>query len=66
MRDIDSLQTTLLFPTERPFSLTAFRDHTWDLTINNRVRFAGGQEVQLSFINYAARNMHQGREHVRF
>jgi hypothetical protein len=35
------------------------------MTVNNRFRFAAGQELQLSFINYAARNVHQGREHAR-
>jgi hypothetical protein len=65
VHDIDSLTTTLLFPTERPFSLSASRDATWNLTINNRVRFRGGQEVQLSFISYAARNVPQGRERAR-
>jgi hypothetical protein len=65
VHDIDALQTTLLFPTERPFSVSASRDDTWDMTVNNRFRFAAGQELQLSFINYAARNVHQGREHAR-
>ena len=65
VQDIDSLQTTLLFPTRRPFSAAASRDDTWDLTINNRFRFSSGQEIQLSFINYAARNVHQGRERAR-
>jgi hypothetical protein len=35
------------------------------LSLNNRFRFAGGQEIQLSFVNYAARNAHQGRERAR-
>ena len=65
VHDIDSLHTTLLFPTERPFSAPSSRDNTWDLTVNNRFRFPGGQQIQLSFINYAARNAHQGREHAR-
>lgn len=65
VHDIDSLHTTLYFPTERPFSAAGSRDLTWDLTLTNRFRFEGGQEVQLSFINYAARNVHQGRERAR-
>jgi hypothetical protein len=65
VHDIDDLQTTLFFPTERPFFAAGSRDNTWDLTVNNRFRFPAGQEIQLSFINYAARNAHQGREHAR-
>jgi hypothetical protein len=65
VHDVNALQTTLLFPTERQFSIPASNDNTWDFTVNNRFRFSGGQEVQLSFINYAARNVHQGRERAR-
>jgi hypothetical protein len=65
VHDIDSLQTTLFFPTTRPFSLASSRDDTWDFTVNNRFGFSGGQEIQLSFINYAARNVNQGRERAR-
>ena len=65
VHDIDAIQTTLLFPTERPFFAPGSRDKTWDLTVNNRYRFSSGQELQLSFINYAARNAHQGRELAR-
>ena len=65
VHDIDAQETTLLFPTVRPFTIPASRDATWDLTINNRLRFSGGQEIQLSFISYAARNVPQGRERAR-
>ena len=65
VHDIDALATTLLFPTARPFTIPASRDATWDLTLNNRFRFSGGQELQLSFISYAARNVPQGRERAR-
>lgn len=65
VHDIDAIQTTLFFPTERPFFAPGSRDKTWDLTVNNRYQFPGGQELQLSFINYAARNAHQGRERAR-
>jgi hypothetical protein len=65
VHDIDSLHTTLFFPTERPFFAPGSRDQTWDLTINNRFRMPRGQEIQLSYINYAARNAHQGRERAR-
>lgn len=65
VHDIDALETMLLFPTARPFTIPASRDATWDLTLNNRLRFSGGQELQLSFISYAARNVPQGRERAR-
>jgi hypothetical protein len=65
VHDIDDLETTLLFPIERPFFAAGSRDQTWDLTVNNRFRFPRGQELQLSFVNYAARNAHQGRERAR-
>lgn len=65
VHDVDALQTTLLFPTARPFSAPASRDDTWDLTLNNRFRLPGGQEIQVSFVSYAARNVPQGRERAR-
>jgi hypothetical protein len=65
VHDIDAINTTLLFPTERPFFAPGSRDNTWDFTVNNRFRFSSGQEIQLSFITYAARNAHQGRERSR-
>jgi hypothetical protein len=65
VHDIDAIQTTLLFPYERPFFAPGSRDRTWDLTVNNRFRLSSGQELQLSYINYAARNAHQGRERAR-
>jgi hypothetical protein len=65
VHDIDALETTLLFPTARAFTIPASRDATWDLTLNNRLRFSGGQELQVSFISYAARNVPQGRERAR-
>jgi hypothetical protein len=65
VNDIDALEAMLLFPTARPFTTSASRDATWDLTLNNRFRFSGGQELQVSFISYAARNVPQGRERSR-
>ena len=35
---IDAFETTLFFPTPRPFSLDASREGAWDLTLNNRVQ----------------------------
>ena len=63
--DIDALETTLLFPTRRPFALAASRDDTWDLTLNNRLELPGAVELQASYIYAAGRNVPQGRERAR-
>ncbi len=62
---IDAFETTLRFPTPRPFVLGASTDDTWDLTVNNRVQTPGGIELQLSYIYYGARNVPQGRARAR-
>ena len=62
---IDVFETTLRFPTPRPFELNASTDDTWDLTVNNRVQAPGGVELQVSYIYCGARNVSQGREHAR-
>jgi hypothetical protein len=63
--DIDALDTILFFPTRRPFTLSGSLDHTWDLTINNRVVLPRGLELQANYIRYASRNVPQGRERAR-
>jgi hypothetical protein len=63
--DIDALQTTLLFPTPRPFAIPASRDDGWASTINNRFRLPRAAELQLSHVYYSARNVPQGRERAR-
>ncbi len=63
--DIEALQTTLLFPTPRPFSLPASNDDTWDLTINNQIRLPRDGELLLSYIYHARRNVPQGWERAR-
>lgn len=65
VNDIDALETELLFPTRRPFSLAASRDDTWNFTINNQVQLPREGELQLSYIYYAGRNVPQGRELAR-
>jgi hypothetical protein len=62
---MDALQTTLLFPTARAFSIPSSRDDTWDATINNRIQLPRGAELQLSHVYYAARAVPQGRERAR-
>lgn len=63
--DIDAFETTLLFPTRRPFALAASRDEAWDVTVNNRVELPGTVELQMSYIFYGKRNVPQGRELAR-
>jgi len=63
--DIEALQTTLLFPTPRPFSLAASKDDTWDFTINNQIQLPREAEVLFSYIYYARRNVPQGWERAR-
>jgi outer membrane cobalamin receptor len=65
VNDIDAFETTLFFPTPRPFTFAASRDDTWDFTINNRVQLPQSAELQLSYVYYAGRNVPQGRELAR-
>lgn len=65
VNDIDALETTLLFPTRRPFSIPSSSDHSWDFTINNRLQLPRAAELQLSHVYYAARAVPQGRERAR-
>ena len=62
---IDGLETTLFFPTRRPFALAGSEDDTWDVTLNNMVQAPAGFELQVSYIYYAGRNVPQGRERPR-
>ena len=63
--DIEALDTILFFPTRRPFTLSGSQDHTWDMTLNNRVLLPRGLELQANYIRYASRNVPQGRERAR-
>ncbi len=63
--EVDRLETTLLFPTPRPFVLEGSRDDTWDFTLNNRLTLPGEGDAQVSYIYYAGRNVPQGRERAR-
>ena len=40
------LDTILFFPTRRPFRLSGSKDHTWDLTLNNRFVLPGGSSCK--------------------
>jgi outer membrane receptor protein involved in Fe transport len=63
--DIEALDTILFFPTRRPFTLSGSKDHTWDMTLNNRFVLPRGLELQANYIRYASRNVPQGRERAR-
>jgi outer membrane receptor protein involved in Fe transport len=63
--DIDAFETTLLFPTPRPFALAASSEGSWDLTLNNRFQLPRSVELQANFVYYAERNVPQGRDRAR-
>ena len=54
-----------VLPTRRPFALPGSKDHTWDLTLNNRFVLPRGLELQANYIRCGARNEPQGRERAR-
>ena len=63
--DIEPLETILLFPTPRPFSVAASRDDTWDLTVNNQIGLPQDGDLRVGFVYYAARDVPQGRQRAR-
>jgi hypothetical protein len=62
---IDALETELMFPTRRPFTLAASRDNTWDVTLNNQIQLPRGIELQAGYIYYGARSVPQGIQRTR-
>jgi outer membrane receptor protein involved in Fe transport len=64
-KTIDADVVTLLFPIERPFVVEYSQEDTWDVTMNNIVRFARGIELQLSLAYYGERNIAQGMQAAR-
>lgn len=52
----------LLFPYERPFTISRTEDTTWDIKITNLIDLTPKTEFQLTFIYYAPKNIPQGRE----
>jgi hypothetical protein len=63
--EIDADIVTLLFPIERPFVVAESEDDTWDLSLNNLVRFGNGMQLQLSLSYYGERNIAQGIQAAR-
>jgi len=64
-KTIDADVVTLLFPIERPFVVEYSQEDTWDVTMNNLVRFARGIELQVSLSYYGERNIAQGMQAAR-
>jgi outer membrane receptor protein involved in Fe transport len=65
LNDIDPFETTLLFPTARPFALPGSSDDTWAVTINNRFTLPRAIELQANYVYYAEKNIPQGIERPR-
>jgi hypothetical protein len=63
--EIDAAQTTLLFPVQRPFSVPATQDNTWDGKLNSLFESPRGLRVQMSFVYYADKNIAQGLQAAR-
>ncbi len=62
---IDAFQGVLYFPYERPFSIDAAEDKTWDMKINNQVDLESGWHFQLTGIYYAPKYIPQGKQLAR-
>jgi hypothetical protein len=65
VNNIEAYEGVLRFPYERPYSLSASKDDTWDLKINNQFELPMDFRLQLTGIYYAARNIPQGRQSAR-
>ena len=65
VNDIDAFETTLLFPTVRPFLIEESDDDTWDLKLGSTFNLPLQTELQLSFVYYADRNVPQGTQKAR-
>jgi hypothetical protein len=60
--EIDAYSGTLYFPYERPFSIDATTDKTWDAKLNNSFELKKDWEIQLTGVYYAAKNIPQGKQ----
>ncbi len=63
--EIDAYSGILYFPYERPFSIEATTDKTWDAKLNNLFKLKKSWEVQLTGIYYASKNIPQGKQLAR-
>lgn len=62
---IDAYSGIMYFPYERPFSIDASTDKTWDLKVNNQFELDKGWEIQLTGIYYADKIIPQGKQFAR-
>ncbi|MDB4582294.1 TonB-dependent receptor [Draconibacterium sp.] len=63
--EIDAYSGIMYFPYERPFSIDATKDKTWDAKLNNQFEFEKGWEIQLTGVYYAEKNIPQGKQLAR-
>jgi len=60
--NIDAYSGTLLFPFERPFTIEAAEDNTWDAKINHQFFLPGQTRIQLNATYFAPKSIPQGRQ----
>jgi outer membrane receptor protein involved in Fe transport len=60
--EIDAYSGTLYFPYERPFSIDATTDKTWDAKMSNQFNLPKDFQIQLTGVYYAAKNIPQGKQ----
>jgi outer membrane receptor protein involved in Fe transport len=63
--EIDAYSGTMYFPYERPFSIDASSDKTWDMKVNNQIILPKGLEIQLTGVYYAEKDIPQGKQFSR-
>lgn len=63
--EIDTYSGTMYFPYERPFSIDATSDKTWDAKLNNQIILKNGFEIQLTGVYYAEKDIPQGKQFSR-
>lgn len=63
--EIDAYSGILYFPYERPFTIDASSDITWDAKLNNNFNLKNDWEIQLTGVYYAPKNIPQGKQLAR-
>lgn len=62
---IHSWEGTLLFPFERPFSISRTTDYSADIKINNQLTLPMDIQAQLSVLYFTPKNIPQGKQYAR-
>jgi hypothetical protein len=62
---IDAYAGMLLFPFERPFTIEAKADNTWDAKLSQQFFLPGQTQIQLTALYYAPKHIPQGRQLAR-